>query len=92
MQEQKEENKQEEKKKASEREFTPFSFFGKSFSFDKTEQKTIKNYREWISKTFNKHPVLSSKYITKLEDVPRVGAKKEDSGKYYDFDLQVKVA
>jgi len=48
--------------------------------------------RDWIGKTFTKHPVLSSKYITKLGDAAHFGAKREDSGKYYDFDLQVKVA
>jgi hypothetical protein len=33
--------------------------------------------------------VLSSKFITKLSDVPKVGEAKD--GKFYDFDLQVKI-
>jgi hypothetical protein len=69
----------------------PFSFFGKAFSFDLQEKKIIKNLRDWIIKNFGKHPVLSSKYITKLADIPVFGAKKEDSGYYNDFDLQVKI-
>ena len=31
------------------KEFLPFSFFGKTFSFDKFETKIIKNLRNWIT-------------------------------------------
>ena len=87
-----EETKSGPKKQVSEREFTPFSFFGHRFSFEKKEQKVIKSLRDWVSRTFTKHQVLSNKYITKLEDISHVGARKEDTGRYYDIDLQVKVA
>ena len=72
------------------REFQPFAYLGKTFSFEVSEKKTINGFREWIAKTFQKHPVLTERYICALKDVPTVGAKK-DNGKYYDFDLQVKV-
>ncbi len=72
------------------REFQPFAYLGKTFSFEASEKKTITNMREWIAKSFAKNNVLSERYISKLKDIPEVGAKKEN-GKYYDFDLQVKV-
>lgn len=78
-------------KPAGEREFYPFQFFGKQFSFEASEKKTIRQFREWIGKSFAKHHILSSKYITPLAEVPQKGAKNPDSGRYYDFDLQVKV-
>ena len=71
-------------------EFNPFSFFGKTFTFDKIEQKIIKDLRAWIISSFEKHAMVSGQYITRLEDMPQVG-KKQESGKYYDVDLQVKV-
>ena len=67
-------------------EFHPFAYFGKTFSFDISEKKTINNLRDWIAKTFAKNNVLSEKYITKLKDVPEFGAKR-DNGKYFDFDI-----
>lgn len=72
------------------REYQPFAYLGKTFSFEVSEKKTINGFREWIAKSFAKHPLLSERYISKLKDVPEVGAKR-DNGKYYDFDLQVKV-
>lgn len=72
------------------KEFQPFAYLGKTFSFEAAEKKTINGLREWIPKTFAKHNILSERYISKLKDVPVVGAKREN-GKYYDFDLQVKV-
>lgn len=74
----------------SSKEFAPFNFFGKSFTFEKSEQKIIKTLRQWTSQSFNKHQMMSTQYITKLEDIPKVGGKN-DRGKYYDFDLQVKI-
>ena len=52
------------KAKTNEREFFPFLFYGKSFSFEKSETKTIKAFRDWISKSFAKHHILSNQYIT----------------------------
>ena len=75
---------------ADARDFHPFAYFGKSFSFEKAEQRTITSYRDWVAKSFAKHRVLSERYITKLSDVPVEGAKR-DTGRYYDFDLQVKI-
>ena len=72
------------------RDYHPFAYYGKSFSFEKSEQKVINNCRDWISKSFAKHPVLTERYITKLKDVQAKGAKM-DTGRYYDFDLQVKI-
>ena len=76
----------EEKAPVDARDYHPFAYFGKTFSFDVKEKKVISGIREWIQKTFAKHPVLSEKYITKLKDIPEFGAKREN-GKYYDFDL-----
>jgi len=72
------------------REFQPFAYLGKTFSFEASEKKTITTLREWVAKSFLKQNILSSRYIQKLKDIPSVGAKREN-GKYYDFDLQVKV-
>jgi hypothetical protein len=72
------------------REFQPFAYLGKTFSFEASEKKTITTLREWVAKCFLKQNILSSRYIQKLKDIPSVGAKR-DNGKYYDFDLQVKV-
>lgn len=72
------------------REFHPFAYSGKTFSFDLKEKKIITGLREWVTKSFAKHPVLSERYITKLKDVTEHGGKREN-GKYYDFDLQVRV-
>eukprot|EP00347_Sterkiella_histriomuscorum_P003620 403363589 len=80
-----------ENKKSSEREFYPFSFYGKQFSFEASEKKTIKYYRDWLAKAFAKNHILSSKYITPLADIPQKGGKQPENGKYYDFDLQVRV-
>jgi hypothetical protein len=52
------------------REYGPFSYFGKTFSFEKSEQNVINSYREWIAKAFAKNRMLSDRYITKLKDVP----------------------
>lgn len=71
---------------ADSREFHPFAYYGKTFSFDISEKKIITSQREWIAKTFAKHPVLSERYITKLKDIPEFGGKRE-TGRYYDFDL-----
>ncbi|TNV79559.1 hypothetical protein FGO68_gene16809 [Halteria grandinella] len=70
--------------------FRPFVYFGKSFSFERSEHKIITACREWTAKSFQKHKVLNERYITKLTDVPVAGGKKEDD-RYYDVDLQVKV-
>ena len=78
------------KAKVDAREFMPFNYYGKTFSFEKSEQKIINQHRDWISKNFAKHSILSNRYITSLKDVPEHGKKKEN-GKYYDFDLQVKI-
>lgn len=78
------------KAKADPREYIPFAYYGKTFSFEKSEQKTINQYRDWIAKNFAKHNMLSNRYITPLRDVPEHGAKR-DNGKYYDFDIQVKI-
>lgn len=64
-----EENKTEEvtstKKSTSDpREFIPFSYYGKAISFEKSEQKIISSYRDWISKNFPKKSVLSNRFIT----------------------------
>lgn len=72
------------------REFQPFAYLGKQFSFEAAEKKTITTLREWIAKSFVKHNILSERYISKLKDIPVVGAKRE-TGKYHDFDLLVKV-
>lgn len=71
--------------------FHPFAYFGNKFSFEKSEQKVITRCRDWVGKSFAENPVLSSRYITKLKDVPEEG-KKRENGKYYDFDLHVRVA
>lgn len=68
------------------REFNPFMFFGKSFSFDKSEQKIIRSLRSWLTENFAKHQMVSNQYITKLSDALNAGGKNEN-GKYYDFDL-----
>jgi len=52
-------------------------FFGKSFSFDKTEQKIIRSLRSWLTENFAKHQMVSNNYITKLEDAPKVGGKND---------------
>lgn len=72
------------------REFQPFAYLGKNFSYEVSEKKTISSIRDWIAKSFAKHPVLNERYICKLKEAPAAGAKR-DNGKYYDFDLQVKV-
>lgn len=72
------------------RDFHPFLYFGKSFSFEKSEHALITKCRDWINKSFPKNKVLSDRYITKLANVPDQGRKRE-TGKYYDFDLQGKV-
>lgn len=51
-----------------------------------SEKKIIKNLREWIGKTFSKHPVLSQKYVTKLKNVPEAG-ERNAAGYFNDFDL-----
>ena len=71
-------------------EYIPFSYYGKTFTFEKSEQKIINSYREWVTRMFGKHQMLSSQYITKLSEASEQG-KKRDNGKYYDIDLQVKV-
>lgn len=63
------------------REFQPFAFLGKTFSFEATEKKTISTLREWIPKVFSKHNVLSERYISKLKDIHTAGARRDD-GKY----------
>jgi hypothetical protein len=78
-------------KKKDEREFHPFSFSGKSFTFEFDERKTIRALREWKSKIFDQKPVLTSQYITKLSDVPSAGAKGEHSEYFPNFDLEVKI-
>lgn len=65
-------------------------FYGKSFSFDKAEQKIIRTLRNWLTESFAKQQMISNQYITNLADAPKVGGKN-DLGKYYDFDLQVKI-
>ena len=67
-------------------EYQPFSFFGKTFTFERSEQKIIKVLRKWIPNTFSAKQVLSNEYITKLSDVPRDGAKNE-KGYFKEFDL-----
>ena len=52
------------------REYQPFAYLGKTFSFEVSEKKTINGLREWIAKSFAKHPLLSERYISKLKDVP----------------------
>ncbi len=68
------------------REFQPFAFLGKQFSFEASEKKTITNIREWVAKSFAKHIILSERYIQKLKDIPEVGAKREN-GRFFDIDL-----
>lgn len=46
--------------------------------------------RQWTNSIFKKNEVLTSKYITKLSQVPTVG-KGKDGKAGYDFDLQVKI-
>ena len=79
-----------DKKEAEQRDFMPFAYFGKQFSFEKSEQKTITQCRDWVAKNFAKYPMLSERYINKLKDIPERGGKT-DSGRYYDLDLQVKI-
>lgn len=50
----------------------------------------MRDLRKWTADSFAKYPVLGNRFITSLCNVPEVGAEKED-GKFYDFDLQVKV-
>lgn len=42
------------------REFEPFLFYGKAFSFDNTEKKIITNLRKWIGTSFSKQQMLSN--------------------------------
>jgi hypothetical protein len=71
---------------AEARDFHPFLYFGKSFSFEKSEHALITKCRDWINKSFPKFKLLSDRYITKLVNVPDQGRKRE-TGKYFDFDL-----
>lgn len=73
------------------KEFEPFIFYGKTFSFDNSEKKIISALRNWSSTNFAKNQMLNNQYITKLSDVKEKFSKNEH-GKFYDFDLQVKVA
>ena len=75
----------------SEREFYPFTFSGKSFTFELAERKTIKTLRDWKNQLFDKSPVITSQYITQLSDVPNVGAKNNERDYFPNFDLQVKI-
>lgn len=72
------------------REFMPFAYYGKTFSFEQPEKKIINSQRDFIAKNFPKSSVLSNRYITPLKDVPEQG-KKRENGKYYDFDVQGKI-
>lgn len=41
------------------RENRPFAFYGKTFTFEKHEQKNIKTLRTWVHKSFDKYPMLN---------------------------------
>ena len=42
-----------------EKAYTPFMFYGKTFSFENTEKKIINDLRAWSSQIFTKHFMLS---------------------------------
>lgn len=50
----------------------------------------MRDLRKWTAESFAKYPVLGNRFITPLCNVPEIGAEKE-GGKFYDFDLQVKI-
>ncbi len=83
----------EESKKAivANNEYTPFAFFGKSFTFDKIENKIIRSLRSWAKKSFQEHMLLPQKWVTKLKDIPKVGGQQPETGKFFDFDLICKI-
>lgn len=43
-----------------EKDYLPYQFFGKTFSFEKDEQKLIKGMRMWVENEFAKNLMLSS--------------------------------
>lgn len=67
----------------------PLSFFGKSIHTTLPEQKLAKSLRAWTKKVFAEHRVLSSQYITPLNQCINKARVKEN--KFEDFDLQVKI-
>ena len=71
-------------------EFDTNHFFGKRLSFERSDAKIIKELRKWSATSFAKYNMLTTKYITSLHEVPQKGGQQE-SGKYFDFDLQCKV-
>jgi hypothetical protein len=56
-------------------EFYPNYFYGKQFNFDHSETKLIKALRKWTAASFEKKQMLSTAFITRLENVPKVGAQ-----------------
>lgn len=61
----------------------PLSFFGNTMHTESADLKIVQSLRKWTSSIFQKSNVLSSKYITQLDQVQAVSADKEG----YDFDL-----
>ncbi len=55
-------------------EFAPLAISGKSFTFEKSEQKLLRSIRNWAAKAFEKHVMLQGKWATQLSDVYKVGA------------------
>lgn len=51
----------------------------------------MQSLRKWTASIFVKHPVLTSKYITKLQAVPSVGGPRGEGRSGIDFDVQVKI-
>lgn len=88
--EEEEDAKEESKGKKQSGNFVPMTFYGKTFSFDNHEKKLITAMRQWASANFEKNQMLSNKFITPLSEVKEKFSKNEH-GKFYDFDLQVKI-
>ena len=71
--------------------FMPLSFFGRSMKSESNDKKIVQSLRVWTQNIFQKHPVLSNKYITSLDQAKAAGEPKGDGKPGFDFDMQVKI-